>query len=286
MSNFKNWNEYWDKKENVSTERGSFNVYSAGNSSQICIFCAHGAGHSGLSFSLLAKELSCDFMVIAPDLKCHGDTPGDESVDLSMDSLVLDFISIGTKLIPPDVRLILLGHSMGGAIATIASSSFNCFILMVLDTVEGNIMLQLPAMKNLLTRRPDKFSSVDEVITYIATSGEMQNLESAAVSSGGRFKLIDGYYTWKTDLLKCEKFWAGWFDGFANKFMHSKPYKVIFLPSIDRLDTPFNVGHMSGVFQVVIVPNTLHCVHEDDPVKVATEIRKIVKRLDKSTHWG
>lgn len=43
----------------------------SGNKGPI-FFCLHGAGHSGLSFAALAKELKNEFRVFSFDFRGHG----------------------------------------------------------------------------------------------------------------------------------------------------------------------------------------------------------------------
>ena len=289
MQGFYSWTKFWDKKEFVETERGKFNVYSTSLESPFVVFCVHGAGHSALSFSLLAKSLGGQLPVIAPDLKCHGDTDGDESKDLEINSMTEDVVSIIKKVVPSGRRVILVGHSVGGCIATFAVSKLthvHVLSLIAIDTIEGTSAEQTPQMRRLLESRPHVFATADEAIAYVATSGELENWESARISVSGRMKqLPDGTYTWRTELIPSESHWAAWFKGFADAYIKSKPYKILVLPTIERLDTPFTIGHMSGKFQLSVINGTNHCVHEDAPDKVADVIIKMVKRIGCSTQW-
>ena len=153
--NFGQWETYWDDKETVEVEgRGSFNVYSSLSESPYCIICCHGAGHSALSFSLLAKQLRGIFTIFSPDLKCHGDTPGNPSQDLTIESLSEDFIGLCKKLQPPKTHLILIGHSLGGCICANAALAVHTSAILSVDTIEGPVLESLPAMKQILLRRP------------------------------------------------------------------------------------------------------------------------------------
>lgn len=266
--------------------RGEFNTYYHINpNSQYCLICVHGAGHSALSFSLFAKQLHNSFTIFAYDLKAHGDTPGNPETDLEIGSLVDDLVGFIKVVQPPNTHLIVIGHSLGGSIATFASLKIHMNALVVVDTIEGNVIESLPQMKKILVNRPNMFRSEAEAIEFISASGEMQNFQSAAVSAQGRLVKVDGMYTWKTDLLKCEKDWGKWFQGFANAFIETKPYKVLVLPDINRLDTPFTIGHMTGKFQLEVILNSCHCVHEDNPDKFAEMIFRLVKRLASTHQW-
>lgn len=276
------WQNYWDKKSQIETSRGKFNVYSTENNNNynFVLFCIHGAGHSGLSFSLIAKTLKgiCD--VIAPDLKCHGETDGDPSVDLSIDNLVDDVISIYETVKKVDKKMLIMGHSLGGSIGTHVAYKVKPEGLFVIDTIEGTAMMSLPRMKYILKARPREFKSQSDAIRYASQSGEMSNEESAEISVQGRVKMnAKGKYVWITDLYPSEKDWVGWFKGFGDKFIKLPVYKVLILPNINNMDKTFIVGHMSGKFQLEIVNGSNHCVHEDKPEAVARIVEKFIQRI-------
>ena len=282
FNKFLSWNLFWDSKKLIKTNRGDFNVYFANEESDLVIFCAHGAGHSGLTFSLLTEKLKEKYCIIAPDLKCHGDTNGDPSIDLSIENLVEDFNCLINTIVNSQKKIVLLGHSLGGTIVTFSAKTIKCLSLIVIDTIEGLSIEQMPAMKEFLLSRPNSFSSINETINYISTSGEMQNFKSAAISTLGRFNIDNnGILTWKTDLIKSENHWKGWFQGFSNTFLSIQTYKVLILPNINRLDTPFTIAHMEGKFQLSVILNTNHCVHEDSPLECANVIIKLIERIYK-----
>jgi pimeloyl-ACP methyl ester carboxylesterase len=236
---FKPWDEYWERKFSVAVAgRGTFNAYSVSGKSDYFIVAIHGAGHSALSFSLLARYLKGKAPVCALDLKCHGDTPGDESTDLSIDSLTADVVGFCQAAQPAGSHLVLVGHSLGGSIAARVALEIHTTAVVVIDTIEVSSVEGLPNMKAILTDRPQAFESPMDVIEFVATCGEMQNWESAMVSAGGRVKLQDGLLVWRTDLVRSEKDWLGWFQGFAQNFLKSQSYKVVVVPDINRLDKP------------------------------------------------
>ena len=283
---FTPWNVYWDKKEVISTDRGSFNTYYTTNDADFVLLCVHGAGHSGLSFSLLAQKVRDSCQVFAFDLKCHGETPGDPSKDLSIDGLSDDVVCLAKKILPEGKRLLLMGHSLGGSIATHAAYKLKPAGLFVLDTIEGIALAAMPGMRHIVTSRPQSFKSPREAIRYVASSGEMMNEESSAVSTQGRVHLENGKYVWTTNLLPSEPFWVPWFKGFAQLFINAPTYKIIILPNIDRLDTPFTIAHMQGKFQLEIVQGTYHCIHEDSPGSIAEILKNFLERLTAIPVWN
>jgi hypothetical protein len=92
-ADFTPWDQFWERKSTVSVPgRGDFNAHSVDGVAEYFIVAIHGAGHSGLSFSLLASQLKGVIALWALDLKWHGDSAGDESTDLAIDSLTADVV--------------------------------------------------------------------------------------------------------------------------------------------------------------------------------------------------
>jgi protein phosphatase methylesterase 1 len=284
---FTSWSKYWGHKATIDVPtRGTFNYYSVEASSPYVVVAIHGAGHSALSFSLLASVVKGSIPLYALDLKCHGDTPGNAATDLSIESLTADVVGFCQAIRPQKSYLVLLGHSFGGCIAARVALELKVSAVIVIDTIEVTSIESLPQMKQLLLTRPQYFANPEDAVRYISICGEMNNLESAAVSAGGRFKAVeDGRLTWRVDFLACEQDWKGWFSGFADTFLKGNNYRVVVLPDINRLDTPFTIAHMSGKFQLEIVLGTNHCVHEDNPKHIAGMLVKLISRLGASHQW-
>ncbi|OHT09750.1 Clan SC, family S33, methylesterase-like serine peptidase [Tritrichomonas foetus] len=284
---FEPYSTYWSKKETITAgDRGNFNIYSTDDDTPFVLLCIHGAGHSGLSFSLLAEKLKGLIQVYAPDLKCHGETPGDPAKDLSINELSEDVVAIANTILPEGKKLFLMGHSLGGSIATYAAYKLKPAGLLVLDTIEGIAIAAMPGMRHIVTSRPQTFKTAREAVRFVATSGEMMNEVSSKVSTQGRVALnADGKYAWITNLLPSEPYWIEWFKGFADKFVKAPSYKILILPNIDRLDTPFTIAHMQGKFQLEIVHGTNHCMHEDRPDCIADIVKNFLERLTAVPFW-
>jgi len=75
--------------------------------------------------------------------------------------------------------------------------------------------------------------------------------------------------TWRVDLCKSEPHWKSWFEGLSSKFLSVSASKLLLLAGVDRLDRDLTVGQMQGKFQMQILPQAGHAVHEDVPEKVA-----------------
>jgi protein phosphatase methylesterase 1 len=142
------WNQFWERKSIVSIPgRGDFNGYFVDGAAEYVIVAIHGAGHSGLSFSLLASHLKGVIPLCVLDLKCHADTPGDESTDLAIDALTADVVGFCRAVQPPDKHLILIGHSLGGSIAAL---QLRVSSVMVINTIKVSSIENLPQIKTVL----------------------------------------------------------------------------------------------------------------------------------------
>lgn len=146
----------------------------------------HGAGSSGLSFALFASEIRKALPsagILSLDARGHGETVITEDektaskapVDLSRDVLsqdLLDVINMTQRELrwPALPGLVLVGHSLGGAVVTnlAASGKLGTAILgfAVLDVVEGSAIDALQSMHSYLSKRPKSFPSITSGIEW------------------------------------------------------------------------------------------------------------------------
>lgn len=190
------WDNYWDKREDIMIKENTFRVYIKGDSGPAFLFL-HGGGFSGLSWSVLSsilvKKIKCQ--CIAVDFRGHGDTYTNNDEDLSVETLSNDIKLLVEKLwinqeSPP---IILVGHSMGGALAVhIAIRNYikNLIALVVIDVVEGSALDALSSMQTFLQGRPKLFNSIEQAIEYSVRSNSIRNFESARVSIIGQLKKL------------------------------------------------------------------------------------------------
>jgi len=141
-------------------------------------------------------------------------------------------LAVLREIIPPEEKLMLIGHSLGGAIAIrIAATKFcsNLVGTMVIDVVEGTALAALEHMSTILAKRPDHFNSISEAIQWSIRTGAVHNTESARVSVPSQLVHQSSRYTWRTDLPGSQPHWRGWFDGISEMFLELPGHKVLLL---------------------------------------------------------
>lgn len=158
----------------------------------------HGGGYSGLTWAQFTKTIEqyCKCRVLAIDLRCHGDTKTSDDSRMDINTLIDDVVAVTNTThqeicgFPETPRLVLIGHSMGGAIAI--KCAYKCADvlpslagLVVIDVVEGTAKEALPLMMSVIKTRPTKFPSLANAIEWSVRSGMAKNADAARVSMPG-----------------------------------------------------------------------------------------------------
>ncbi|XP_031440865.1 protein phosphatase methylesterase 1-like isoform X1 [Clupea harengus] len=195
------WNEYFEMMDDVvvgtAESKDVFRVYKSGVDGPLLVLL-HGGGHSALSWAVFTAAMSSRVTcrVLAMDLRGHGATQVRHADDLSTQTMSRDVANVVRATygeIPPPI--ILVGHSMGGAIAVHAACGpllSSVVGLVVIDVVEGSAMDMLHSMQNFLKGRPKSFKTLDHAIEWSFKSGQIRNLESAKVSMAGQVRRCEG----------------------------------------------------------------------------------------------
>lgn len=281
------WNEFFDSKEMIDD---LIPCYHAGQSGHVYL-CLHGAGHSALSFALLARILKkspYNSTVVAFDFRGHGDHYRDDETDLSQENLINETIRVIKHCVTryPDQSIMLVGHSMGGSIACKTMSQIlrdnvdedwckHVKGLSIIDVVEGSAMDALPFMEAIVKSRPTKFANLSQVIKYGVSSGTVRDLQSAKVSMPAQvIQKVDPatgqqVWVWRTDLLASKQYWIEWFKDLTQTFLNVRIPKQLLLAASDRMDKELTIAQMQGKFKMVVVDNVGHVVHEDNASSVA-----------------
>ncbi|KIH90376.1 protein phosphatase methylesterase 1 [Sporothrix brasiliensis 5110] len=169
----------------------------------------HGAGSSGLSFAVVGAEIRKRLPaagILSLDARDHGLTkaPGDLGTDLSLATLSSDLLAVirlaQAQMHWPDAPpLVLVGHSLGGAVVTdlaysgrlnTTPTSSPLLGFAVLDVVEGSAMDALQSMQTYLGTRPPGFPTLENGIEWHIRSRTVRNATSARTSVPAL--LVDG----------------------------------------------------------------------------------------------
>lgn len=183
-------------------------------------------------------------------------------------------------------KIVMVGHSLGGAIATRTALHFQQFPeitvsgLIVLDVVEGTALAALPTMKGVLHKRPTSFSSHEAAIQWFLSSGQLNNRESANLSVPAQLvPAPEKGFTWRTKLKESEPFWNEWFLGLSEQFLSFKGHKLLLLAGTDRLDKTLTIAQMQGKFQLQVLNIVGHHVQEDSPEVVASAVHSFLNKF-------
>ncbi|CDF34766.1 unnamed protein product [Chondrus crispus] len=259
----RSWTDCFDHSLDlhVPSRNAVFRLYHASftPSSDFCLLFLHGGGHSALSWALVADKLRKRCPVIAFDARGHGNSVADDDTDLSAETQVADaaelvrtfFKQRGTQV----PRLVVIGHSMGGAIAARLTASKH------LERIVGLVV-------------------IDVAVRYVTKAGHVRNTESARLSVPPQLVRATNKdrWTWRTDLEQSEGYWRGWFQGLSSLFLSVDVAKMLVLASVDRLDKHLMIAQMQGKFQNILIPTAGHAVHEDQPDQTAKVINDYLER--------
>lgn len=309
----------FDTRTEIECGTGRFAVYTAGfdggmESSAILVLL-HGAGCAACSWALCARALKNRYRIIAMDLRGHGATVcAEEDDDLSLPTLHADLLLVLQHVIPRDrddaPPLVLVGHSMGAALAVHAAAQAqetvqgplqgalqNVRAVVLVEASEGAAKEAFANTEAFLANRPTRFKDSMSAVEWALASGLLCNRESARVSipptlAPARHGEDDGFFLWRTAMDTTREHWAGWFEGMSRSFLALKGCgKLVIVAHTDSLDKDLMVGQMQGLFQVQVVPTHAalgtavadpgrhaHFVHEDYPDFVANAIGCFLKR--------
>lgn len=288
------WDQYFAQKFMVPVDDFHVNVYFSppkGSKAPVFVF-NHGAGSSGLTFSLVSAAIRQSMAsanpdevagVLAYDMRGHGDSEKSADDDFSLDRLCDDLLQVieqvwlkmawqDSDVSPP---VVLVGHSLGGAIVSRAPhiKKINGMVgVVVMDIVEGLSLEALRAMNTVLASWPPQFDSLSSAIGWHLSSRTLRNPESASVSVPVLFNQQSGAYVWKMDLKKTEPFWQQWFEGLSQRFLTVPGARMLVLAGTDRLDKELMIGQMQGKYQLVVFPESGHFIQEDEPDRTASAL--------------
>lgn len=263
------WTTYFERELHLRSHTNpdlTYHVYLTSPVEKGPLFVMHhGAGSSGLSFAVVGAEVRARLPsagILSVDCRGHGSTvaPEDSELDLRLETLSSDLFDM-IELTKEQMRwqelppIVLVGHSLGGAVVTDLAKSFKLGTALlgfaVLDVVEGSAMDALQSMQTYLSTRPRGFASLAAGIDWHIRSRTVRNAISARTSVPPLLVFNEGEdssrpWKWRTNLGSTQPFWEDWFVGLSRKFLESRGGKLLLLAGTDRLDTELTIGQMQG----------------------------------------
>lgn len=251
-------------------------------SPQSIIFLIHGGGYTAETWCWLVEhmKISLNALLVAFDLRGHGQSTGPDPLDLSISILCSDATEIVSVYNNeyPSLPIFLVGHSLGGSIATLISGGLDVLGIVVIDIVEEAALSALRRMPQVLASRPSKFVKEEDAVQWALRSRTCRSREVAEVSFLSQYRQVEDSLVQIVDLLPSEPHWEGWFKGLSEAFINSPSNRLLVLAETDYLDKTLLVGQMQGKFQLEIVRNTVHAIQEDQPKQLASLIVTFVNR--------
>ena len=305
------WESFFHSTRDIVVGSDTFRVYLAGewSSAAPLLLFLHGAGYNALTWCCLVQQLlrQCDCRVAAlvrtlprhvlrgfsphaltrvsaQDLRGHGATLTQDDTDFSIERLVTDVVAVCDVIVPPDSPLVLVGHSMGGAVASKAAAQLGDKLrgIVVVDCVETAALDACPQMEVTVRARPHAFASARDALNWWVRSGASRSPAAARLSLLGQLRDDYGQLVWRTDVALTIPHWRGWFSGQRDAFLSSTVPKLLLLSEARVLDAPLQVAHMQGRFQLVVLPQAGHAIHEDAPGQASHAVAEFIRRFVRS----
>ena len=251
------------------------------------IFLLHGAGSSSYTWSQIVAGLRRRAYVVAFDARGHGHSCHSNETDLSEKILIQDACDVLERVVTyirkdveDKIPVALVGHSLGGAIATKVmermvssdTSTMEPKCLVLIDICEGTAVKSLERTKAFLQRRPSYFHTVEDAVKW-SLEGTLRNSRSARISVPDTLvrETIGGEavrFRWRTNLLSSYKYWKGWYYGLSKLFVNlpsKRISKLLVLADVNRLDKALTIAQMQGQFEMKVIGHSGHFIHEDVP---------------------
>jgi protein phosphatase methylesterase 1 len=279
---------YFDRIEFL----GPIPVYWAGSSGPIFL-TVHGAGLSASSFAPAARLVKAlSLQLVAFDFRGHGQNRLSEAeYEMDSETMISEVLQVlgHVRSSQPASPIVVVGHSMGGAIASKAclrdqESGNSVSGLIMLDVVEGSAIDALPHMDAIVSQRPRGFKSVEQAIQWAIQSGTSKNADSARVSVPPQLRQAGNAWVFRTDLQRTKGFWEGWFRGMNNAYLGVHAPKQLIIAGSDRTDRQMMIAQMQGKFKHTVFFDVGHLLHEDNPQRFADEMKAFADTFLRTVH--
>ncbi|KAK2198003.1 bifunctional Protein phosphatase methylesterase [Babesia duncani] len=258
------WRHYFKRCSRISVEMlkdvDEYSVYQTYtvddipcyDTDPVLVICVHGYGLSAMSWATTARQLTETAMVAAVDLRGHGETyiPAHGNKYLCSEVIVMDVICVMRRLLDEIneqinryPRVILVGHSLGAAIAikVVDQINLSCIIGMIaIDFSEENVSANyFKNTLNAVNQIPESFNTIDDAIEWMVKTQRISTAEAARISVPSQLIQDSGVWRWKCHPKDTSRFWID---------AHTMGLKLV-------------RGHMQGKFQLILLKGFTHLIH-------------------------
>uniref|UniRef100_A0A8C9U2C8 Protein phosphatase methylesterase 1 n=1 Tax=Scleropages formosus TaxID=113540 RepID=A0A8C9U2C8_SCLFO len=291
------WNKYFEKMEDVAVQNDNSTdisfLHTVFGSQGPVLLLLHGGGHSALSWAVftavICSRINC--RVVAVDLRGHGENAHSLDVGKVLEALYGNHV-------PSLLGLCVIDVVEGTAMDALNSmQNFLRSRPKTFRSLENAIEWSVKSgqIRNIESARVSMVGQVKKCEEPLSSPGISKSIvegiieedeedEGEEESNNKRKKEDDlevkkeSLYTWRIELAKTEKYWDGWFRGLSALFLSCPVPKLLLLAGVDRLDKDLTIGQMQGKFQMQVLPQCGHAVHEDAPEKVAEALATFMVR--------
>lgn len=250
-----------------------------GGNARAPMLLVHGAMVTAHVWDFFSLEMRSPFHIYAANLRGHGDSGWAADGDYSRFRMAADLVGLIQHL---DLReLVLIGHSLGGMLATLATAALR-------DRIRALILIDSTLLPNprpnalaAFVNGPDTFPSIEAFAAHAAGFNPRRQPEQLVLSlQWNARELQNGEWTWKYDPAlrqrrapEFERVWAA-LEAVTcpTLFVRAGENSHVTEHAIQRLRTLPQI-------RLAEIPDAAHNVMGDNPVGFSREVRSFLASI-------
>jgi protein phosphatase methylesterase 1 len=158
--------------------------------------------------------------------------------------------------------------------------------LTMIDIIEDTALSSLERMPAILADIPETFDSIDAAVKWSMTSSHSHHFPGlpvtkdicTSIASQLSFNPQSNTFSWIANLKAMQPFWGGWFVGLTDSFLAFPESRLLVLAGTDYMDRRMIIAQMQGKFQLAVIRDSGHAIHEDRPDELAELLASLVHK--------